>query len=63
MDCDIILETYKIIESIKPISNIRYCKRCNKKMKVIKKDYNKRPCCKKCYFEEIEDRKLKNFFL
>ena len=41
----------KLIKESKPFP-IRYCKKCNKKMRVIKNDFIKRQFCKKCHFEK-----------
>jgi hypothetical protein len=57
---DIINECYELQKTIKPLLP-RICKNCNKKMRIIKKDFLKRDYCKKCYFENEEERKYNNF--
>jgi hypothetical protein len=61
----VISDYYRIHkESInKKDCNVRYCNKCNKKMRNIKNDFNGREFCKKCYFENEQDRRFKNFLI
>ena len=37
------------------------CLKCNKKMKIIKRDFKGRKYCKKCFLENINEWLLKEF--